>query len=190
MKGYTPPGAPPLEIDGQTFMDVTTSESPLVILGKIIASDLILNNPDRVPVIWPNAGNERNLMCEILIDPQTYGKDFLFSNPKNLNRMNMINLVALDNKSYHMKCMGNPNNKYLKEYTDALQKWISSMFHDMNVYRTSSTYFGMNNAKSNTVLEHSAASIKPLNKLEFSSMDPILDFMYKHTKADDLFVKG
>ena len=77
MKGYTPPGAPPLEVDGQTFMDVTTSESPLVILGKIIASDLILNNPDRVPVIWPNSGNERNLHCEILIDPQTYGKDFL-----------------------------------------------------------------------------------------------------------------
>ena len=65
MKGYSPPGAPPLEVDGQTFMDVTTSESPLVIMGKIIASDLILNNPDRFPIIWPTNGNAANILCEI-----------------------------------------------------------------------------------------------------------------------------
>ena len=81
MKGFNPPGAPPLEVDGQTFLDVSTAESPLVIIGKIISSDLILNNPDRFPVIWPNKGNPANIQLEVTIDASTFGKDFLFTNP-------------------------------------------------------------------------------------------------------------
>ena len=57
MKGYNLKDAPLLEVIGQSIMNYALKESPLVILGKIIASDVIMNNPDRIPSIWPNKGN-------------------------------------------------------------------------------------------------------------------------------------
>jgi len=54
---------------GSSLFDFDVKESPLVILGKILAADMIMNNPDRVPTIWPNKGNAANLMVEIKIDP-------------------------------------------------------------------------------------------------------------------------
>ena len=57
MKGYNLDGAPLLEVIGQSLIDYTLKESPLIVFGKIIISDIIMNNPDRIPSIWPNKGN-------------------------------------------------------------------------------------------------------------------------------------
>jgi len=103
MKGYTPKGLPHLEVMGNSLFDFEIKESPLVILGKMIGSDILLNNPDRVPTIWPNSGNASNIMFEIQIDPSNYAKDFLLTNPLNVEKMNLVNLVAIDNKSFSLK---------------------------------------------------------------------------------------
>lgn len=65
MKGFTPKDAPLLEVIGNSTYDYEVKESPLVILGKMIACDMIMNMPDRIPTIWPNDGNEKNIMIEI-----------------------------------------------------------------------------------------------------------------------------
>ena len=40
----------------------------LINLGKIIAADICVNNPDRMPMIWDNHGNTTNLLFEINTD--------------------------------------------------------------------------------------------------------------------------
>ena len=97
MKGYNLEGAPLLEVMGQSLIDYDLKEAPLVVLGKMVISDVIMNNPDRLPAIWPNKGNQGNLMVEIMIESNNYGKDAMLSSPSNLQYMNMINLCVIDN---------------------------------------------------------------------------------------------
>ena len=41
----------------------------LITLGKIIASDVFLNNPDRIPALFENhKGNAGNIMIEFKVD--------------------------------------------------------------------------------------------------------------------------
>jgi hypothetical protein len=47
---------------GVVSQDNMNFENSLVILGRIISSDIIMNNPDRIPSIWPNPGNPGNLL--------------------------------------------------------------------------------------------------------------------------------
>lgn len=62
-------------------------ESPLVILGKIIAADIILNNPDRIPSIWPNSGNASNLHFQVDMTPQVIEQDHLLLDPRNIDKI-------------------------------------------------------------------------------------------------------
>ena len=121
------------------FDDATKDfkESPLITLGKMIASDLIMNNPDRLPAIWPNGGNEGNIMCQILMDQELFGKEFLLNNPRNLQKMNMINLVGIDSKSYMIKIQNNKNNMYFKEYAGKVKEFLKNVFNDVAIFRSS-----------------------------------------------------
>lgn len=69
----------------------------LINIGKIIAADCVVNNPDRMPMIWDNHGNSSNLLFEINTDEKIDDEkianmdysDFQFSNA-----------VAIDNKTF------------------------------------------------------------------------------------------
>lgn len=77
-------------------------EGPCVILGKLIAADIIMNNPDRIPSIWTNGGNEANLMFQTLLDYDTFTDEEL-CNPRFITNLVIENLVAIDNKSYAVR---------------------------------------------------------------------------------------
>lgn len=51
-------------MNGRTLKDSDVKEHPMYVIGKIVALDILLNNPDRIPSIWPNPGNPRNFMVE------------------------------------------------------------------------------------------------------------------------------
>jgi hypothetical protein len=44
--------------------DATTAERLFRSMGEVIACDMLVNNFDRVPLLWTNAGNANNLMCQ------------------------------------------------------------------------------------------------------------------------------
>jgi hypothetical protein len=80
-------------------------ETPLAILGRIIAADIVMNNPDRVPAIWGNPGNEGNIMFQSLVSEHALGKsaEEIYMDPKNTQDIEVYNIVAIDNKSYCIK---------------------------------------------------------------------------------------
>jgi len=43
-------------------------EPPSVQIGKIIAADIVMNNPDRMPVIWNNQGTLENVQFQVDIN--------------------------------------------------------------------------------------------------------------------------
>ena len=69
----------------------------LINIGKIIAADIVINNPDRMPMIWDNHGNSTNLLFEIstdekIDDEKLYNLDFTDFTFRNTN--------AIDNKCF------------------------------------------------------------------------------------------
>jgi len=54
-RGFVPDRVPypPPRIEGfSNETNINWKETPLVTLGKILGSDIIMNNSDRVPTIW------------------------------------------------------------------------------------------------------------------------------------------
>ena len=80
MKGYIPDQVnifPPPQVQGY-YSGANASgfkESPTVTLGKIIAADVVLNNPTRMPLIWNNPGNISNVFIEVEMTPNLINKD-------------------------------------------------------------------------------------------------------------------
>ena len=49
-------------------MTYADASNRLINIGKIIAADICVNNPERMPMIWDNHGNSTNLLFEIVTD--------------------------------------------------------------------------------------------------------------------------
>jgi hypothetical protein len=67
-KGFAPDSVPypPPKVEGNSYdQNSTFKESPLITLGKILGSDIILNNSDRFPTISAGTGNTGNLFFEV-----------------------------------------------------------------------------------------------------------------------------
>ena len=71
----------------------------LINIGKIIAADIVLNNPDRMPMIWDNHGNSTNLLFEIKTDEKI--DDEKIAN-MDYSEFSFQNTVAIDNKCFCM----------------------------------------------------------------------------------------
>lgn len=61
-----------------------------------------MNNPDRLPAIWNNGGNGGNIFFEVEMTAGIINKDDLLRDPKNLNDINILNVVAIDNSTLPM----------------------------------------------------------------------------------------
>lgn len=71
----------------------------LINIGKIIAADICVNNPDRMPMIWDNHGNSTNLLFEIKTDEKI--DDEKIAN-MDYSDFSFQNTVAIDNKCFCM----------------------------------------------------------------------------------------
>ena len=69
----------------------------LINLGKIIAADIVVNNPDRMPMIWDNHGNSSNLLFEINTDEKI--DDEKIAN-MDYTDFQFASSVAIDNKCF------------------------------------------------------------------------------------------
>lgn len=67
-------------------------------------ADIIMNNPDRIPTIWPNPGNESNIMIQAGIkeDVLKIGQE-VYLDVRNTQDIIVQNIVAIDNKTYPIK---------------------------------------------------------------------------------------
>lgn len=72
----------------------------LINMGKMIAADLVVNNPDRFPAIWDNFGNNQNVLFEIKTDEKI--NDELFRD-LDYSGFSYGDATAIDNKCYCIK---------------------------------------------------------------------------------------
>lgn len=77
--------------------DYPDTSSRLMNIGKIIAGDLFINNPDRFPLVWDNDGNETNLLFEVKNDEKV--DDELLKNPT-YTSFTFTDAVAIDQRCF------------------------------------------------------------------------------------------
>lgn len=69
----------------------------------MIAADIILNNPDRAPAIWPNQGNDSNIMMEARVSLKYPNEgstpNDVFFNSRATASISVVNVVAVDNNT-------------------------------------------------------------------------------------------
>lgn len=77
----------------------------MYVIGKVVAIDILLNNPDRIPSIWPNAGNPRNFMIESQVQVtkanlhEGKNAEEVFLNSRATASLSVTNIVPIDNNS-------------------------------------------------------------------------------------------
>jgi len=73
------------------------SQDRLLTLGKIIAGDMILNNPDRIPTLGNKMGNSSNVMFEVRIDENIDEEKYFMDE---YDGMKFEEAIAIDNKCF------------------------------------------------------------------------------------------
>jgi hypothetical protein len=115
-------------ISGERAMKCFDEHAPdaqdrLLILGRIIATDIVVNNPDRIPSIQSKNGNSSNVMFEVhldeMIDKEKYFDDSYAD-------MNFAEVVAIDNKCYSITL---PESQEI--YLRNVETFLTSMFEDL-----------------------------------------------------------
>jgi outer membrane lipoprotein-sorting protein len=102
IKGFVPDKVafPPPKVEGNSHAgNLEFKESPLVTLGKILGSDIIMNNSDRAPTVWLNTGNSSNIFLEVEMAGGILNKDELLFDSKSMKDINVLNMVAIDNQT-------------------------------------------------------------------------------------------
>lgn len=102
----------------------------LINIGKIIAADICVNNPDRMPMIWDNHGNSTNLLFEISTD-EKIDQDKIAN--MDYSEFSFQQTVAIDNKCFcmHQNDMG--SIQYLKEYLKRIEGFFEAVFKDLRL---------------------------------------------------------
>lgn len=89
-------------ISGERALKCFNEHSPesldrLITLGKIIATDIVVNNPDRIPSVQEKRGNSSNLMFELKLD-ENINEENYYDNA--YAGMNFSEVLATDNKCF------------------------------------------------------------------------------------------
>jgi len=116
-------------------------EGPLIQLGKIIATDIMMNNSDRVNAIWSNSGNPANLHVEVEIGPMKQGKESGLRDPFDLHDLQIKSLVAIDNQTFPISVAGAKAGSHsynvLQDYLKTIESFIKGLFADVRRLRGS-----------------------------------------------------
>jgi hypothetical protein len=178
-----------LEAVGQSIRTTYYPESPIVIIGKLMATDIVLNNPDRIPTIWKNGGNAGNIHIEIAMREPVLGRDYLLMSAKNLDHMHMLNLVSIDCQTYPMLVKTNINNNTsnLLAFITDMEQFFVDFFRDLRIYRSYSSWQNLQANDQEIFYEHTGVNIKPLNDLEWGCFTSTLKFLADTTGNHELF---
>ena len=100
-------------------------------LGKIIATDMCVNNPDRVPALWEgHQGNPTNLIFEVLIDEKLNEEQY---HDPNYTELNFADTIAIDNKCFAIAQTDLIKIESLKMYLQQLETFVTDIFSDLKV---------------------------------------------------------
>jgi len=100
----------------------------LINMGKMIAADIVVNNPDRFPAIWDNFGNNQNVLFEIKTDEKI--NDELFRD-LDYSGFSYGDATAIDNKCYCIKQDDRRKIQALKEYIQKVEDFLEAIFQDL-----------------------------------------------------------
>ena len=138
-------------------VDFPDASNRLINIGKMIAADVCVNNPDRIPMIWDNHGNSTNILFEINTDEKV-DQDKI----ENMDyaEFQFADSVAIDNKVFCIIQNDRANINYLKDYLRRIESFIQAVFTDLRAIINGEF----------AVTEYTYPSIKP-----------VLDFFRDHT---------
>ena len=102
----------------------------LINIGKIISGDLLLNNPDRFPLIWDNEGNHTNMLFEVKTDEKI--DDELILNP-NYTDFSYSDCVAIDTMTYSIAPVDRIALRNTERYLERLEQFLEAMFKDVEI---------------------------------------------------------
>lgn len=159
-------------------------------LGKIIAADIVLNNPNRMPATWSTSGNITNLFVEVDMDvPNIVGKDELLTDPTNLKEINVLNLCAIDSVAHPIDTRTNRGG--VNQYLDLVENFLNNMFDDINKFRSSMSYQVPEGENAEGIAPHQQTrNIKHLPEIHFKCTADVLRYLRFETKNDELFSPG
>lgn len=149
IKGFVPDRVPypPPKVEGNSFLGSPDfKENPLVTLGKILGSDIIMNNSDRAPTVWLNTGNSSNIFLEVEMTPGILNRDELLFDSKGLKEINVLNMIAIDNQTNPLEPEG-IREKYFHEYINSVEQFVLDMYDDMAQVRSCTSYFNLSSGK-------------------------------------------
>ena len=95
----------------------------MLTLGRIIATDIVVNNPDRVPSIQSKNGNSSNIMFEVHLDEKIDQEKYF---DDSYAGMSFSDVVAIDNKCYSI-ILPESQEIYLRN----VETFLTSMFEDL-----------------------------------------------------------
>jgi hypothetical protein len=102
----------------------------LITLGKIIAADICVNNPDRVPSMVDKEGNPSNLMFEMRLDEQI--DEERYHNPE-YSEMHFGDVMAIDNKCFCIQQSDLAQVEAIKSYLAAIEEFVKEVMDDLKV---------------------------------------------------------
>ena len=104
------------------------SRSRLINLGILLSVDTLLNNSDRIPILWDNRGNTENLLFQCISEEYTHDQllDYDYVN------LNFDYLYAIDNRPSlldHRDSITAPN---IIKYLGRLENFLKAVFKDLS----------------------------------------------------------
>jgi hypothetical protein len=136
------------------------ASSRLINIGRIVASDIFMNNMDRFPVIWDNDGNSGNILFEVKTDEKI--DDDLLLEPNYID-LNFNNSVAIDTICYCIDESDRYGLRGAEKYMKKVEDFLEQLFMDLKVIISG---------------KHS------VNTYEYPSMKRLSAFIHTHSAYD------
>lgn len=95
-------------------------------IGRIVAGDLLVNNSDRIPLVWHNNGNPNNLLFSL--NPATVTKAQL-QDPQFLLQLEAV--MAIDSRCYCIPQVDNISRRNYDSYMDRVNTFLANLLRDL-----------------------------------------------------------
>ena len=96
--------------------------------GRIMCLDILLNNPNRAPFLWPEPGNPNNLLYHVSMDLLPVNSDYKNSNFLNVN---IDGIFATDSKPNCLDPQDKIGLKNLGDYLNKVAEMLKEFFYEM-----------------------------------------------------------
>jgi len=107
-------------------LNLPNSVSLLHQIGRIVAGDLLVNNSDRIPLVWHNNGNPNNLLFSL--NPAVVTKTQL-QDPQFTLQLEAV--VAIDSRCYCIPQVDSISRRNYDSYLDRINTFLANLLRDL-----------------------------------------------------------